>query len=565
MARFITAGIFILVLFAVAAGIYSFSYQGFRFLLRDTYFAEAIQLYIYELFFALIGFLVLGSAIVSGLRFMFRSEGDAWIMASSKFRILPPYALYQVCMASLWPIIIMAVPMLWGRLAASNSLLNIGSSSSGASLVLIGVSFLALIALTAGAVLAALVVILAAAQILKLIGQTIRRQVLTRSSLSLFAALAVLVLGLWAGNRVFNTDIVQLFTVYRAPLPVELSLMKDAAARTRLTEQVETATAATTDAIAMVFEPLPSHPVAEIVYASLNGGEAKGFWLNVAEVVGAICVLGILFWLLTRNYLILWQTLQEGHHRSRGRSTNWFGSVQSKFGALLRVEALRTFRNSQNILWLGFLLLLWFAQTGLNMLLRRNLARYHVAATDVPNTIQALQILTAVFFVSALVLRFVLPAFSAERKTAWITGSAPVSAGKLYLGKLGVYTILFGGLSLGIAFWNALVLGVVPSAWLPFLGFTLIAALTVTVVGLSCGAIFPNFETDDPETIATSLSGLTLTLGSLAYGGLAAWAYYQLTVFNLPGFAIVVLIVSVLSVLGFARLAIQSLRRMEFI
>jgi hypothetical protein len=49
----------------------------------------------------------------------------------------------------------------------------------------------------------------------------------------------------------------------------------------------------------------------------------------------------------------------------------------------------------------------------------------------------------------------------------------------------------------------------------------------IVTFGLSLGALFPNTETDDPEAISTSMSGLFFTASSLGYGALSAWILYK--------------------------------------
>jgi hypothetical protein len=50
--------------------------------------------------------------------------------------------------------------------------------------------------------------------------------------------------------------------------------------------------------------------------------------------------------------------------------------------------------------------------------------------------------------------------------------------------------------------------------------------ILIVTLGLSLGAIFPNFETDDPEVISTSIPGLFFTALSLIYGAMGDWVLY---------------------------------------
>ena len=48
----------------------------------------------------------------------------------------------------------------------------------------------------------------------------------------------------------------------------------------------------------------------------------------------------------------------------------------------------------------------------------------------------------------------------------------------------------------------------------------------IVTLALSLGALFPSQDTDDPEAISTSMSGLFFTALALIYGGLSAWVLY---------------------------------------
>jgi hypothetical protein len=52
------------------------------------------------------------------------------------------------------------------------------------------------------------------------------------------------------------------------------------------------------------------------------------------------------------------------------------------------------------------------------------------------------------------------------------------------------------------------------------------AVIFIVTLGLSLGALFPSLESDDPEVISTSMSGLFCTALSLIYGALSALVLY---------------------------------------
>ena len=54
-----------------------------------------------------------------------------------------------------------------------------------------------------------------------------------------------------------------------------------------------------------------------------------------------------------------------------------------------------------------------------------------------------------------------------------------------------------------------------------------VTIIFIVTLGLSLGALFPNTETDDSETISTSMPGLFFTALSLVYGSISAFILYR--------------------------------------
>lgn len=77
---------------------------------------------------------------------------------------------------------------------------------------------------------------------------------------------------------------------------------------------------------------------------------------------------------------------------------------------------------------------------------------------------------------------------------------------------------------MGIA--NATLLGISLVAEGTFMLLIAVMIVGITAFALSLGALFPNTESDDPEVVSMSFSGLGFTFISLAYGGVGAWLYY---------------------------------------
>jgi hypothetical protein len=288
-------------------------------------------------------------------------------------------------------------------------------------------------------------------------------------------------------------------------------------------------------ALSAKFAVFPSHLSALALFKFEQHSFLSGLWL-----VGQIAVLAILsfvlFWLFSFWYLSLWQILQEGKFVAQTGSSVTKSTKPVRFpryfkgkqGAIFEKEAIIMFRTGKNILWFGFMLFLWLIQISCNFFIRENFTHYSVVYGSFPVIFEGLQVAVAIFFISALVLRFGFPSFSLERKTAWIIASAPISFVRLFLTKVLFFTVCFLLAAVLFGFINSAILSIPIFNAIYFLIILISAVISVTVLGLGLGFMFPSFETDNPEILGTSLSGLFFTAASLAYGAFGAFAFYQI-------------------------------------
>lgn len=181
-----------------------------------------------------------------------------------------------------------------------------------------------------------------------------------------------------------------------------------------------------------------------------------------------------------------------------------------------------------------------------------------------PVVLQALQVIIIIYFSSSFVLRFGFPLFSLEKKAAWIIGSAPISLVRVFWSKMLFYTICFTTLAVLFAFLNATILVMPLTTLVFFLLIVVTATIAITFFGLCLGAIAPNMETDDPEMLSTSLSGLFFIALSLLYGAFGSFAFYQIvksgSFFPCLAFAVI----SLLLVWLFVSRALRALACFEF-
>ena len=215
------------------------------------------------------------------------------------------------------------------------------------------------------------------------------------------------------------------------------------------------------------------------------------------------------------------------------------------------------------MLWLGFLLTIWLIQTSLNLLAKSNAETYNANLSSVFSLVQAIQAATVVYFIASFVLRFAFPSFSMEKKTAWIIASAPLSLSSLFWAKFLFYGVIFGALGVLTGVLNAFALPFSVAGSL----FVFIAAAIIflTALGITLGALFPNFETDDPETLSTTLPGLAFIMLAFLYGAGGAWIIYNAFASGTP-FAL--LLFEAASLIGAVILSVigaRSLKRVEFV
>ena len=545
-ARMITAGLFLLLIFGLAAGVYEFFVWQFSLLSGSSYFALTVSLFVWELLFLTIFGLAYASAFVGGIFAVFRTGADDWIMASPKYHLIVWRAWLRLFESSLWPFIVIGLPAVLSARTAF-----------GMSYPAIIPPLVAMVFLIALAVTAAMLTFMLPAAVLYWLSKKTKRQMLRMSFVVAIGVLCIVLGACGAWLELHSQSFENMFSV------LNLS------ART-----------ADPSVIVNEFKFFPSHPVAMSIFLS----ETEGWLQGSAPLLGMAITTAIALIVLlitTELYLPLWQILQEGHNNASAKSAmaeNGMGKTRTRpkpaifprffkspGGAIFEKELLLTFREMRNFLWFGFLLAMWLVQASLEFLLRFSSIYHSGDFSQILIRLQTLELATTVYFMCAFVLRFAFPAFSVERKTAWLLGTAPLDLGKIFTSKEAFYVSLFTALALLFSLANFAILGLPVKAGAAFLAFILIATASIATWGLSLGALFPNFDTDDPELLSTSLPGLAFIGSALAYGALGIFLFYRFL--NGSGFLAVGLfeIASLIAaglLVGYSR---QHVRKMEFV
>jgi hypothetical protein len=492
-AKIITVALFLLVFCAVAVGIYQFFYHGFLYLKDFPYFRPALMLYSFEIFFLLICFLVWLGSTISLLFSLFKSPSSNFIMASPKFGALPIYTLYSSLASSAWILLFVLAPALWaGAVVFHTGLLSFLLALAGSLLIIIF------------AVLLAYVVILGTAYIWKILFKSGPKFF----GLAVCMAVAAFLIFCVVAAKISRHDIVLILSTQNLSL-----------------------TQAPLDPVLQSFKFLPTDLAARIITFTQLGELGKT--LGSFGILGLLIIIEFLLCLgLNKYFLPLWQSLSEGggvaHSQEPRRKYKTKNSslLNRPFGAVLYKERTQLFRNPKNAFWLMFLLLLWLSYIGFTLSFQLHLQKNNDQLNQLPNIILAVQLLILVYFVSALVLRFVFPSFSSERNTAWIFASSPLRLGRLLWAKFWFFAITFGGFTLLAELINVLLLKLPVGQAGLFLALGVTAVLALCALGLYFGVRFANFETDDPQALGTSIPGLVFVFCAVLYGALTAYAYY---------------------------------------
>lgn len=484
-AKLTTAFLFLCIIGLLAAGVFSFFLHGFRFLAATNYFKDAILLYLYELFMFAMFILIFASALITGLFNLFYGKDKILLAISPKFGIIPLLIFSRMFIASLWPLLIIVLPALFA----------IGKVYS---LSLVG-SFLTLCALAvfvAFIVVSAMTLIFFVAWLLFLINKS-------------FLRFRNLIVGTLAVSYLL------LFAAWHSTSAIHLNTLFSAAATQAVTSDISP--------IRDNFAFLPSHPAALLLFEAGNDNLQQLLW-NTALLITMFLIVFVPLFALKKRHLEFWQIFQESNSLKKSQRKYFSGVIEkstSPLNTIFRKEIVIFFRNGRGMMWFFFLSLMWLMQSASTFILNHQLSERPQVT---PFFVAALQIAAAIYFVNMFVLRFVYPSFSTEQKIGWMFRSAPIDAGKIFLARVVFYVPFLSLLGLLFALLNTFSARTSFLENMLVLGIIVIASATVTLYGLMLGALFPNYETDDPEVLSTSLPGLTFIFTSVIYGGCAAYA-----------------------------------------
>ncbi len=504
LAKLITAGLFFAVFAFVGVGLYFFFLSGFRYVnfSVESEIQLPLTLFIYEIFLLVMAGVIVFGAVVSGMFSLFRGQYDNWILSSPAYKLLPRIVLVRSLLTSSWPLFVMFLP----AVLAFNKIYHLGAVTLFFVLISVVMLLVLLNALSLLAVLLISTLYYKVTQKIKAVRFTFGGFVTL-----LFLIIVALIAKTW--NAVSGIDLVTLFKADNIDVNVNIQN------------------------ISSHFYLSPTHPLAlEIINWQEKLPQAA---LSNFLLLSILALLAVsLWWKVSVKFYPLWQKFQEGSSRlvdkeaiTRNTSSTYYFTGGPVF-ALFKKEALVSSRNLRGVMWFLFLFGLWLAQVGTNIILRHNIVRHQADVSERLAVFQALQFIIATYFICSFALRFVFPAFSVEKKTAWILGSAPLSFRKLFFSKYLFYTSFFVLLGTLMSYVNVRILHLDFTHSLYSMSLFVTTVIFIVTLALSLGAVFPSKETDDPEAISTSLSGLFFTALALIYGGLSAGVLYLTLIKN---------------------------------
>lgn len=123
------------------------------------------------------------------------------------------------------------------------------------------------------------------------------------------------------------------------------------------------------------------------------------------------------------------------------------------------------------------------------------------------------------FVVAAICLRFAYPSISSEGKAFWMLQTAPISYRRLLVVKVLVYTAPLTLLALLLTVFADVLLHADAVIWSFTLLGAMLLAVTLVALGVSLGALAPNFGAENPLQVGLSLGGFAYMGVALAYVG----------------------------------------------
>src|SRR3989344_652220 len=524
----IVAVIFLMVLGLVFAVEFIGFHEGFKYLLRQEYFGNAITLYILEAFLLLAFILTLiSSAILASGIFFYSSELKFIFTTPTPANRIFAWRLILLFLLSSWPLLLIALP---GILALGIT----HKASFGFYLLNFTALFLFL----------ALICSIAA-----LISFFVARISQIRASYFLSAGLSLAaVLGGWITARIL--------------VPQNISNIFNAVDLTKVQAPL--------DQVEKIFLPFPSHLIAKLAFASATNTQ-NVFLIFLIILIASLSLLAVTFVIAKKLYHPLFIKGQEGVFIARAVDATindikrWpFPLIlKGKIGIIIEKDIRSIIRNKRDLANIGFFILL----ASVYLFLLAGLAQQaNEGYKDKLAVLLALHFGGLGYFITTISLRFLFPLVGREGQSAWILASMPVSPQKILFAKLLSGTVLLNILMLSALYVTLPFFNIALPVTINILMLGIITSVFIAVFQISMGAISPELRKRDPERMSTTPMGLFTTFISLIYIGIMAFlamrtnnASFNLYILELT-YALISASIAVVSI----KFALNKLRYLDF-
>ena len=259
---------------------------------------------------------------------------------------------------------------------------------------------------------------------------------------------------------------------------------------------------------------LPTHWVTEVLWRHLGGAPTPYYGFHLVLLWStALALLVINVWTAEAIYFSGYSRSQEAKRRRAGGAL-FLGLLRRLFAAPLGRDLaavadkdIRTFfrDNSQ---WSQLILLAALVVVYLYNFSVLPLERSPIRLEFLQNQIAFLNLGLAGFVLSAISVRFIFPAVSAEGRAFWILQSSPMTMRRFLWGKLAVYVVPM--LVLGeilVVFTNRL-LQVTPFMMTLLAVTMFLSVFGIVAMGVGLGALYPKFRYENIAQVATGFGGL---------------------------------------------------------
>ncbi len=232
-------------------------------------------------------------------------------------------------------------------------------------------------------------------------------------------------------------------------------------------------------------------------------------------------------WIASRNFYTSFQVMEGTNTRKKRlsfrtvSSSRVFSLIPAQYRALVIKDILQFVRTPQQ--WIQFLMFGFFITLYLV-----NLARADIQIARLDPFWQTLIYLFnfgfSGFTLAALTSRFVYPLISLEGHGLWVMLSSPMHLSKLFRVKFWMSFLLFFTLAEIVALVGNYYLGQDPMVTTISTIFLLFMSMGLVSLSLGLGAVFPQFDEQNPMRITSSAGGIITVLASLVYVALMVGA-----------------------------------------